>query len=208
MVFKHIHVFSILLLFCCVNGQNKGSPCQDDSDCNSWLACVNNICTGCGKIGTTCSPSMSPCCEGSYCLHIEAGNFSQCVPNNETGNCVTDADCSRGLKCVIRLNKCGICKNDNEPCSMPYDDVECCSNFCDLSIFPERYGVGLCKRVTLNSCTTSRDCQSNFDCRSKRCVKCQRNNSFCRVDSDCCSGKCERTVSLFMYNSHHKECVE
>lgn len=109
--------------------------CQTEKDCDGWLACENNVCTKCGKIGTACGSGLTyPCCDKSRCMPIAGGNFSQCLPDHFSGDCASDADCAYGLKCLLRIGKCGICKYTGSQCSPGMEQLdqglECCSGYC------------------------------------------------------------------------------
>lgn len=125
---------------------NVDQPCQTDSDCYPWLACSNNVCSVCKKVGATCIPGetgfLAECCEGTSCLKLGGSNYTHCIPGNN--KCSTDADCFHNLKCLFRLGECGYCKSDGEACTLPYDDLECCSSYCRIG----EYGYGVCANAS------------------------------------------------------------
>lgn len=128
-----ILLFIQILLVGLSSCRNVGVTCQTESDCFPWLACVDNVCEACRKVGTVCEPNatgfLSTCCTGYTCEEIPGLNgTSQCRPNNN--NCLTDKDCLDGLNCLFRLGKCGICHKNGQKCTLPYDNLECCSSYC------------------------------------------------------------------------------
>lgn len=130
-----------VILYNLCDCQQIGSPCQSDSDCNSYLACIDNTCEMCGKPGTTCdTSSLLECCKGTVCQPIAGSNRSACVPSS----CECNEDCPLGFGCLVRLGKCGLCKNDGVKCTLPYDDLECCSGWCGIGSL----GVGYCRTPT------------------------------------------------------------
>ncbi len=127
----------ILLLgnFYTCHSQDVNFPCQTDEDCNGWLSCVNNTCTACAKIGSSCQKNgsgyLSNCCPSTTCEHVIGLSATLCMPLNN--NCLTDKDCEQtGLQCLMRVGKCGACHPDGTKCTLPYDSIECCSNYCKI----------------------------------------------------------------------------
>jgi hypothetical protein len=119
-----------------INCQHAGEICDSDSDCYPWLTCFNDECTPCRKVDTMCDKNstgyLSQCCDGTTCELIPGFNgTSRCKPNRN--KCLTDANCSGGLSCLLRLGKCGICNQIGTTCKLPYDTLECCSSYCRLS---------------------------------------------------------------------------
>jgi hypothetical protein len=102
--------------------------CDTDSNCPPWLACVNNTCTKCMKPTTTCTQSLWECCPGTTCEPIPDANAEWCMPNHN--NCSAHTDCAGGTNCLARLGKCGFCKREGARCTLPFDDLECCSGYC------------------------------------------------------------------------------
>ncbi|CCV01743.1 hypothetical protein IIV22_066L [Invertebrate iridescent virus 22] len=145
---KQVVLLLQTILLCTLsNAQHSGSTCQLDSDCDSWLSCINGLCTSCAKAGNICEPGATTgffkCCDGSNttCELIPGrNNTSQCMPNNN--NCRTNADCSYGLSCLMRLGKCGLCHPNGEKCTLPYDTLECCSSYCRIGVYID--GSGMC----------------------------------------------------------------
>lgn len=136
-MFRVIITLPILLLcsFYSCQSQDVNFPCQTDSDCNSWLACVNNVCTACSNIGSSCQKNgtgyLSECCPNTTCEDIPGLNSTLCVTSKNS--CSTDKDCLPSLQCIQRLGKCGVCHPDGTACTLPYDSLECCSNYCRIT---------------------------------------------------------------------------
>jgi len=70
-------------------------------------------------------PSDPPCCDGTTCELIPGSDTARCVPRQN--KCQSDSDCVGGLRCVVRLNKCGICGSIDTLCT---HNSNCCSNIC------------------------------------------------------------------------------
>jgi hypothetical protein len=143
-MFRVVVTLPILLLcgFYSCKSQDVNFPCQTDSDCNAWLACVNNICTACARIGSVCQNSseyLAECCPNTSCEYIPGLKNTLCVPNKNS--CSTNKDCIPSLQCLKSVNKCGLCRSNGEKCSTPYDNLECCSNYCKVD---DKFGNSMC----------------------------------------------------------------
>ena len=98
---KQVVLLLQTILLCTLsNAQHAGSTCQSNSDCDSWLSCLNHVCTACAKAGNICEPGTTTgllkCCEGSgtTCELIPGLNgTSQCMPNNN--NCQSNSNLGR-----------------------------------------------------------------------------------------------------------------
>ena len=132
------------LLLCHLGSCSINDTCQNDSDCDSWLACSNGLCTACGVVDTICEQGsigfLNDCCSGTTCEPIPGLNHSRCRPNKNS--CSTDLICTGGLRCLFRLGKCALCNPNGEKCTLPYDDLECCSSYCRLGTNND--GSGIC----------------------------------------------------------------
>lgn len=181
--------------------------CVRNSDCRSWMSCIDNKCLKCTKETAVCEGAndLWPCCPGTTCEKVPGTNMTWCLKNKN--KCEVDADCPPSLKCIQSKKKCGICKGDNEPCSaLGNGQQECCSNFCNLSdrLGEEQLGAGTCRQLRYNFCSSWRDCIFDRECIDGRCGRCQRNYSFCRIGNDCCSGKCsDRDNHLHGVSGHN-----
>jgi hypothetical protein len=189
--------------------QHTGDTCHSNSDCDSWLTCINNECTACLRQDVRCDPHTSgfdsQCCEGTTCENIPGLNGSQCRPHENI--CSNDAQCSGGLKCLQRIGKCGLCHSNGEHCSLPYDDLECCSSYCNIST----NGSGVC--------TNLRHWNRLYDNLSlirttlppRPCINFL---ALCETDSDCCQSNYHaiicatanhrvHIIGYHMYNKKH-----
>lgn len=169
-------LFLQVILFSLSSCHHTGDTCQKDSDCDYWLTCVNNVCDACRKVGTRCEPGatgfLTECCQGSTCEAIPGLNgTSQCRPNKN--KCLSNRECSDGLKCLMRLGKCGMCRENGEKCSLPYDDLECCSSYCKIT---ENSVTGTCSDPRISN------------------IPCTGFNLSCETDSDCCKSKYNKII--------------
>lgn len=86
-----------------------GESCTAPADCESGLACVNNICTQFGgRAGESCR-ARSDCAEGLSCFNqvcvpeaewLQADAGAQAWAGTSGESCQTRADCRAGLVCV------------------------------------------------------------------------------------------------------------
>lgn len=134
-----VFVMQVILLLCGISNCHIGQKCASDEHCLSFEACDDGKCVLCHKRYASCTFMSSwGCCKGNTCEEIpgllnEYGSQqSMCVPNNN--RCKTNADCGGGLRCLARLGKCGLCHNNGESCSLPYDKYECCSSYCAIHL--------------------------------------------------------------------------
>jgi len=130
-----VFVAEVILLLALGAHNVNGGHCGSDADCMSFESCQNGRCTLCTKEGAVCRTEFLawPCCDGSTCEYIPGLNTTMCVPRQN--KCQTDSDCIGGLRCVVRLGKCGICRDFGEKCTLPYDSLECCSGYCKTSYY-------------------------------------------------------------------------
>jgi hypothetical protein len=212
-------VLQTILLYNLGSCQHAGETCQIDEDCDSWLACVNNVCTACRKVDTTCEPTgsgfLSECCPGTTC-EIIPGLYgtSRCEPNKN--KCLTDIDCSGGLKCLFRLGKCGMCHPNGETCTLPYDSLECCSSYCRIG----SQGRGKCADprmwpppLPITQAPVELDtrlrplifCAGNdnvvcgsHECKDGFCQKCKKYHAFCDTAEDCCKVGTNKIVCKYI----------
>lgn len=122
----------IILLLLCKSTAHIGNNCSSNANCLDFEKCENNTCVLCTSQNAVCYDYSWPCCEGTSCQEIPNLNTSMCVPNNN--NCKSDVDCVGGLRCIVRLGKCGICNSNGKHCTLPYDSLECCSSYCAIHI--------------------------------------------------------------------------
>jgi hypothetical protein len=186
-----------LLLYNITSTQHVGSHCKTDLNCDSWLTCSKMKCSTCAKESTTCTKNTTICCEGLICEPIPGIKSSHCVSNNN--NCIRDSDCPHELKCLRRLGKCGYCHNDGEACTLPYDNLECCSSYCGVDSDGDTFcadpnpeedpPIKSKTRKSRKSCSKTSDC-GDKNCVDNRCLRCQRLYTFCSKSSDCCSNIC------------------
>jgi hypothetical protein len=114
------------------------------------LQCIGEQCITCYPENSVCGGDNQffnkiDCCAGTTCRPIPGLVNHHCRPNNN--DCKSDSDCDTdhsGLRCLLRLDKCGLCKEDGELCELIHDTYECCSNFCDISLFPKLNNTGRC----------------------------------------------------------------
>jgi hypothetical protein len=114
--------------------------CRYDYDCDDHNSCINSTCTLCRKQRTICE-STDSCCGETTCQFIPSfylktkfrvksklnhTNIGICRPLGTS--CSTESDCSRGLFCLRRAQRCGLCRYNGESCN---NDMECCSNVCN-----------------------------------------------------------------------------
>jgi hypothetical protein len=224
---------ALLLCTTCVVAQHIDSSCRTDSNCDSWLACRNGKCTACAKESTTCIKNatgfLSQCCAGTTCEPIPGLNSSHCVSNNN--NCRRHADCPHELNCLRRLGKCGYCHYDGKECTLPYDNLECCSSYCGFSSSGKTYCAdpnpsgpsparikvyaAAIPPVAYESNVSTIPCSTTSDCGTKKCLgnwcsKCQRLYTFCTKSSDCCSNICTAShnhVTTIVAGVIRKICV-
>jgi len=115
---------------------------SNHNPCYPWQSYINNECVSCGKLTTSCDNTTWPCCAGTTCEPIPGLQVSKCVQNQN--KCTSNSDCAVGFKCLLRLGKCGICREDGGFCESPYHEGdECCSGYCNIS----QYGYGVCKNL-------------------------------------------------------------
>ena len=201
-----------------LNTGRKGDECEVNSDCNAWLNCENNICKWCSRETFVCNSRYENvnCCDGTRC-EIVPGSMgtSMCLYNHNM--CVSTGQCPQPLKCLMRLGKCGMCKNIGEACTLPHrEDSECCSSHCKIS----SNGTGVCTDATYideavtepakigKVCYNSSECEKS-DCVYNRCATCQRMHTTCDFHSECCSGTCgSKPNYLVGYSSDRRNvCV-
>lgn len=204
-------LLQILLVFTsCYARSHTGGSCQSNSDCDSWLTCIDGVCTACRPSGSVCDPNgtgfLSQCCSGTTCEPIPGLNHtSQCMANNN--RCLTDEDCSYGLFCLKRLDKCGLCHPNGMKCTLPFDTLECCSSYCKIQ---DDTGNAICGDP--NPVTTTRQpiyCEDGNQCGihmciNNRCSQCQNINTLCETDSDCCQSRYSNIVCAV---ANHKQDI-
>lgn len=134
------------------------------------------------------------------------------IPTTTIGpECEQDSDCTEGLRCNVITKKCDNCLPNGEECEINEDSIKsgddlCCSGFCNAFDFPEllyttnKKVKGRCKTPYLNACATWLHCRDNFGCINNVCNSCIRSGTFCRVDSDCCSGSCKSSPVPYYKN--------
>jgi hypothetical protein len=166
----------------------RGESCQARNDCQSGLACINNVCSrndfnispqakACDKIDCQAD---ADCCGGRpTSVPVKCNKYSSvCSPYaqncNSGDSCMTNSDCGGGT-CGS-----GYCSNySSQYCSADTD----CANTCTT--------YGYCS-LTGYSCTTSSDCtQGTCQYRTCSCSNPNYNPSdpIC-TDPDCTSAPC------------------
>jgi hypothetical protein len=182
--------------------------CSTFRDCKHNFDCINGICNYCVRNNAPCRNNNDCCsanCESNICIETPIKKI-----------CISDSNCTNGLKCNMVTNICENCKSDGEVCyingeSFRSGDHECCSGFCNTQDFQHLIeypqAKGRCRTPSFKKCKTYLDCRENFGCVEGTCNRCIRTGTFCRHPTDCCSGKCVESA-LSMSNTKRKVCVE
>lgn len=153
-----LHVVLLYSVCHCCHLSRTGEICRSTPNCGSGLECVNGRCTiRCLKLGTVCNGDTWACCKGKKCQPVVGSKLSMCLTEEK---CSNDSSCPAGLKCLVELQKCGVCKSDFETgCT---DNSQCCSNHCRYSIFGR---PRFCVTLTRPNCLPNLSlCNSNEEC--------------------------------------------
>ena len=129
-----VFVVQVILLLCGASDCFTGNSCNSDENCLPFESCENQICKLRFKKGGLCTHfSLNwSCVQNTTCVDVPGLNHKMCMSNNN--NCSTHADCEHGFRCIKRLGKCGLCHIDGQPCTLPYDNFECCSSYCAIHL--------------------------------------------------------------------------
>ena len=137
-------------------------------------------------------PNGETCGDIRYCnkdINLDNNTVISSIVNivNTPCNCVSDADCKEGLKCI--RNECIECSVDtdcpkgklcnNGLCKECITDKECRTDqHCDT-------GNGKCVECVLSS-----QCDKNFYCVDNKCIQCDNNVLFCPDEKFCINNRC------------------
>ncbi|XP_066248939.1 disintegrin and metalloproteinase domain-containing protein 10 isoform X3 [Euwallacea similis] len=166
--------------FCGNKIVEAGEECDcgyDDNECmdkccyprvvNPEVRQRNPSATGCRRpVGTECSPSQGPCCNGDTCKFI---------PSYQSELCKPESDCSRTSYCNGRNAEC--------PEPQPKPDKTKCNNGTQLCIKGECMG-SICLEWNLQACSLTSQGHPNVDKRKLCELACQNGTDMCRSTSE------------------------
>jgi hypothetical protein len=172
-----------------VNGSNgvdlENTTCKSKDDCLQGFGCLfrTGKCDLCHPIGERCTlPYDSLECCSSYCrIGINADGSGVCAdPRHFQPETTTTS--SIYIPRIYRSGD-GTTSTTRSPTSTP-------------SIWNEHLVSLMEPFMTNQRCISPFNCGPNQDCLVKhnRCVTCQRHNSVCTQNSDCCTKNCQQTV--------------
>lgn len=172
---KNISTKSINL----VDVDNINSTCTTSEDCSQGFGCLFRLgkCGLCYSIGERCTlPYDSLECCSSYC------------------------------RIGVNIDGSGVCADPRH--FQPTQRSVHISTIMTIpptpSMWNERLVALMLPHMTNKSCVTHFDCGINQDCLSKhnKCVTCQRYNTDCSDDSDCCSKNCYKRYNTSKCGLH------
>jgi hypothetical protein len=163
----------------CTDGANY-SGCNNTSDCNEGLICVNPGAgyKFCSNLLTQnlCDENTKVCKEGLKCIDQDGSQYKnyKCTSGDNKNPCSSNDDCKTGLTCVNHFLSYSDCTDKNN------------GSFCDKT--NKECNEGL-------ECVNARieDADPNFLCTDGK------NESFCNINSDCNTGlSCVNYLGLIL----------
>jgi hypothetical protein len=189
------------------------TSCSTSADCQSGYECLNNVCKK--SRGTACNADAecaSGFCTDQVCCESRcSGVCEKCNQENRLGFCDpvpagTDPDNECPTEAVSTCGKNGLCSG-SRTCALYPQGTQCAAASCNGNIsnladtcngngtcvdngtqncFPYicNAATGLCK----TGCSTSADCQTNYECKNGLCKKSR--GVPCGAGAECASGFC------------------